>query len=170
MEMMMWTRLLLLLSSVLATTAALAQTANVDRIEIIEFGLYDLKTVNKVDAPAIASGTLATTEGKLTKRTTTIPARLGVAFGYTFKIYGSPQGAPVTLRDINIVPEPGLRNPKTGSPVYREESNYTRKIGDTVRSDYQLSYDWTLVPGKWVFQLWVGDRKMAEQIFTLVKE
>ncbi|HLH87249.1 MAG TPA: DUF3859 domain-containing protein [Xanthobacteraceae bacterium] len=162
--------ILLLLSSALSATGAFAQNAHVDRIEIVEYGLYDLKTIKKVDSPSIASGLLVVTEGSLMKQTTTIPAKLGVAFGYTVKIHGSPEGGTVTVRDINIVPEPGLHNPKTGHVVYREEATYTRKIGETFRSDYQLSYDWTLVPGKWVFQLWIDNRKMAEQIFTLVKD
>jgi hypothetical protein len=164
------TILSLLLSVALSATAASAQSAHVDRIEIVEFGLYDLKTIKKTDAPGIASGVLLATEGTLIERTTTIPAKRGVAFGYTVKIYGRPEGGTVTVRDINIVPEPGLRNPKTGNVIYREETAYTRKIGETYRSDYQLSYDWTLVPGKWVFQLWIDDRMMAEQIFTLVKD
>jgi hypothetical protein len=166
----MRTILSLLLASALSMIAATAQSAQVDRIEITEYGLYELKTVKKSDAPGVASGVLLITEGRLIKRTTTIPAKRGVAFGYTVRLYGSPEGATVTVRDVNIVPEPGLRNPKTGNAVYREEATYTRKIGETFRSDYQLSYDWTLVPGKWVFQLWVDDRKMAEQIFTLVEE
>jgi hypothetical protein len=169
-EILVRTILSLLLSIALSATAALAQSAHVDRIEIVEYGLYDLKTIKKAGSPGIASGVLLGTEGRLIERTTTIPARQGVAFGYTVKIYGSPEGGTVTVRDINIVPEPGLRNPKTGNVIYREEATYTRKIGETYRSDYQLSYDWTLLPGKWVFQLWIDDRKMAEQIFTLVKD
>jgi len=166
----MRTMLSLLLLGALSATAAFAQGAQVDRIEVVEYGLYDLKTVKKSDAPGVASGVLLQTEGRLIEKTTTIPAKRGVAFGYTVKLHGSPEGATVTVRDVNIVPDPGLRNPSRRGVTYFEEATYKRKIGETWRSDYQLAYDWALVPGKWVFQLWVGDRKMAEQIFVLVKE
>ncbi len=147
-----------------------ARAATVQRCEIVEYGLYDLKTEKRVNAPGVAAGSVAIRTGKLIKTTSVIPARLGTGFGYRFKLIGSPVGAKVTIKDINIVPEPGLRNPKTGNVIYREENVYTRKIGDTWRSDYQLNNEWMLLPGKWIFQIWVDDRKMCEQVFTLEKQ
>ena len=158
------------LAVAISITAAVAQAPRVERCDIIQFGIYNLKTVKKMQSSNIASGTFAETEGELVKSTAVIPARLGVAFGYEFKLVGSPVGAQVTVKDVNIVPEPGLRNPKTGDTVFREEATYTRRIGDTWRSDYQLNYDWTLLPGQWTFQIWVDERKVCEQIFTLEKE
>ena len=159
----------IVLSLDMATDLASAQT-RVRRCEIVEYGLYDLKTDKQLNAPGVAAGSVAVTTGKLIRTTTEIPARLGTGFGYRIKLIGSPVGATVKVKDINIVPEPGLRNPSTGNVLYREESDYTRKIGDTWRSDYQLNHEWTLLPGKWIFQIWVDDRKMCEQVFNLVKE
>ena len=161
--------LCLFLVTLLSAGAALAQTPRVDRIEITEFGIYELKQIETKDAPGVASGILKISNGRLIEQTATIPMRLGLSFGYSFRIVGSPARAMVTVRDVNIVPEPGLRNPKTDKVVYREEVEVEKPIGSVHRSDYTLCCDWTLVPGKWVFQLWIGDRKYAEQIFTLVK-
>lgn len=158
----------ILLSLDMANDTASAQT-RLRRCDVVEYGLYDLKTDKQMNAPGVAAGSVAVTTGTLIRTTTEIPARLGTGFGYKIKLVGDPVGATVTVRDINIVPEPGLRNPSTGNVLYREESVYQRKIGDTWRSDYQLNHEWTLLPGKWIFQIWVGDRKMCEQVFTLVQ-
>jgi hypothetical protein len=153
----------------MAVNLAAAET-RVRRCEVVEYGLYDLKTDRQINAPGVAAGSVAVTKGTLIRTTTEIPARLGTGFGYKIKLIGSPVGATVKVKDINIVPEPGLRNPSTGNVIYREESDYTRKIGDTWRSDYQLNHEWTLLPGKWIFQIWVDDRKMCEQVFNLQKQ
>jgi hypothetical protein len=150
--------------------AAAAQAPRVSGCEIVERGIYDLKTVKQVPSSSIASGTFVESKGKLVRSTSVIPARLGMAFGYQLKLVGSPVGASVTVNDVNIVPEPGLRNPKTGDTVFREEASYTRRIGDRWISDYQLNYGWTLLPGRWTFQIWVDGQKVCEQIFTLEKQ
>lgn len=146
-----------------------AQTPRVERIEITEFGIYELKRTDTLDAPGTSTGTLLETQGKLVQKTSIIPARLGISFGYSYRIIGSPANGRVTLKDVNIVPEPGLRNPKTRNIIFREEVQVVRTFKGVHRSDYSLGEEWTLLPGKWTFQLWLGDRKLAEQIFTLVK-
>jgi len=166
----MRTVLSLLLSMALLSSAASAQTPRVERIEITEFGIYQKKDTKTTDAPGTALGTYYyETEIQLIEATTTIPARPGITFGYRYKVIGSPANARVTVKDVNIVPPPGLRNPATGNTIYREEVQVVRTFGTIAHSDYTLGSDWTLLPGTWTFQLWVGDRKLAEQIFTLVK-
>ena len=160
----------IVLGIAISISAASAQARHVRGCEIVEFGIYDLKIVKQAPSTSIASGTFVETKGELVKSTSVIPARLGMAFGYQLKLVGSPVGASVTVNDVNIVPEPGLRNPKTGDTVFREEASYTRRIGDAWRSDYQLNYDWTLLPGRWTFQIWVDGQKVCEQIFTLEKQ
>jgi hypothetical protein len=154
----------------ISITAALAQTPHVRGCEIVEFGIYDLKTLKQIPSSSVASGTFVETKAELVKSTSVIPARLGMAFGYQLKLVGSPVGASVNVNDVNLVPEPGLRNPKTGDTVFREEASYTRRIGDRWISDYQLNYGWTLLPGRWTFQIWVDGQKVCEQIFTLEKQ
>ena len=154
----------------ISVSAALAQTPHVRGCEIVEFGIYELKVVKQAPSSGVASGTLVENKAELVKSTAVIPARLGIGFGYQLKLVGSPVGASVTVNDVNIVPEPGLRNPRTGDTVFREEASYTRRIGDTWISNYRLSYDWTLLPGRWTFQMWVDGQKVCEQIFTLEKQ
>jgi hypothetical protein len=158
-----------LLAAALSITVAHAQTPRVERIEITEFGIYDLKRTKTVDAPGTATGSMLETEGKLIQKTSVIPARLGISFGFSYRIIGSPANGRVTLKDVNIVPEPGLRNPKTRNIIFREEVAVVRTMRGVHRSDYSLGQEWTLLPGTWTFQLWLGDRKLAEQVFTLVK-
>src|SRR5262245_33942805 len=79
--------------------------------EITNVGIYEIKNQKATSAPGVATGNLMT-EGTLNliQSTSSIPARQGITFGYRYKLTGSPMGASVVVRDINIVPEPGLRN------------------------------------------------------------
>jgi hypothetical protein len=158
-----------LLGAMLSIAVAHAQTPRVERIEITEFGIYDLKRTKTIDAPGTASGSMLETEGKLVQRTSVIPARLGLSFGYSYRIIGSPANGRVTLKDVNIVPEPGLRNPQTRNIIFREEVQVESTFKGVLGSDYSLGEELTLLPGTWIFQLWLGNRKLAEQVFTLVK-
>ena len=164
----MRTALTLLLFTAFLSSATYAQTPRVERIEITEFGIYEKKDTKTTDSPGTALGILHETEIKLIQQTTTIPARPGITFGYRYKVIGRPANGKVTLKDVNIVPPPGLHNPATGNTFYRKEVQTVRSIGKIAHSDYTLGSD-NLLPGTWTFQLWVGDRKLAEQIFTLVK-
>ena len=165
---MMRTVFLLFLLAVCSINPAASQSPRVDRIEVTEFGIYDLKTVRKTTVSGTATGSYLVTEGKLTESTTTIPARPGISFGYSYRIIGTPANGQVKLKDVNIVPAPGLRNPRTGETIFREEVDVVKSVRGIHRSDYTLS-ETSLLPGTWTFQLWIGNRKMAEQTFLLVK-
>jgi hypothetical protein len=155
---------LLLLAAL--SNAAGAQT--VQRIEITEFGIYRSKTTEVVAAPGTATGTeWLVTDIKLVKQTTTVPARLGVEFGFRYKIIGRG-GASVRLKKLTLIPQPGIRNPKTGNTSVRSESFLDRKVGTTNYTSYGLDNSWEIVTGTWTIELWDGDRKLASKSFNVV--
>ena len=73
----------------------------------------------------------------------------------------------MTIREIVRFPPPGLRDPGRGKSFAWFEYDRVTKIGSGAFSTYGFDYDWEKVPGTWTFEYWYGDRKLAEQAFTV---
>jgi hypothetical protein len=146
------------------------QAPSVDRIEIVEKGLYRVETARATQAAGTATGVqdeLANV--KLVSDTTTIPARIGTSFGLRYRVVGGPNRASVKLTVIVRFPGEGLRNPKTGERTARDVTSWTRHIGGVTYNGYGFDEAWELVPGTWTYEIWHDGRKLAEQSFTVVK-
>jgi hypothetical protein len=100
--------------------------------------------------------------------TTTVPAQIGVHFGFRYRVNGNPPGEKVEIKKVTIFPPAGLKSPKSAQPLQRNEYTFVRSIGETRYTDYSFDSAWELVPGVWTMQLWYGDRKLAEKSFTVV--
>lgn len=148
--------------------AAQSQTARVDRVDIADYGLY---TAEVIRAERDAQGLLRSTSGNIqhTQSTRTVPAQLGVRFGFRFKVVGAPDGAEVRLREITTFPAGGLRKPGSSQPLTRSERMLTVKIGQTGYNAYKFDDPWELVPGVWTMELWHEGAKVASLAFTVVK-
>ncbi len=158
--------LLLLLA---LSVAAPAQTARLDRIEIMEAGIYRVEKTLSITDPAVPSGTRQQLAGaKLSKATTTIPAVIGTRFGFRFKLVGEPTGAPVGVKWIMRYPPPGIRDTRNQLQSSYEE-NIASAIGTEEYRDALFDDPGDLLPGTWTFEVWSGNQKMAEQKFTIVK-
>jgi hypothetical protein len=146
----------------------MAQAQTVDRIEILEYGTYDAKITNVEAAPGSATGHRSDiTEPVLISRTTTVSACLGVEFGLRYKILGYPEGAGIRLKKVTLVPPPGIRDPNTGNVRLRGEIIYPRHIGETNYIGWHFEDERELIPGTWMMEFWVGDRKLASQSFDV---
>jgi Domain of unknown function (DUF3859) len=147
-----------------------AQQPRVDRIDVIERGIYNAEVTKRVDAPGTPGGTISeVTNIRHVRTTTTIPAQLGVSFGYRYRIVGKPDGASVDLRFVTLIPVPGVRDPKTGNTILHGEYSRPRILGSESVRSYGLRQEWELVLGTWTLEVWQGDRKLASQSFTVVK-
>jgi len=154
----------------LVLMSAAAQAEDVQRIEIYDVGIYKSQITGHEEAPGTPAGYRNVVTGiELQQRTTTIPATSGTEFGFRYAIIGNPEGAAVNLRMVSHYPSPGLRNPKTGNAIMRGEYSVERKLGDKSWKSYLLEDDWELVPGTWTFEIWQGERKLAEQSFTVMR-
>ncbi len=154
---------LLLLAGI--SSAAGAQT--IQRIDIIEAGIYRSQRTEDRAAPGTATGNVhIVTDINLVQATTTVPARLGVQFGFRFKTAGQT-GEKVRLKVVKLIPQPGIRNPNTGNTTVRDESDWDRTVGSTGFHAYTFDYPWEIVTGTWTFEIWDGNRKLAEQQFTV---
>lgn len=103
---------------------------------------------------------------RLAVATTTIPIQQGVEFGITYRLAGTPD-ATVPVRTTIVFPPPGLMPP--GKPAVRQSDvGQMIKIGATAYRGFSFDEPFEKVPGQWIFQIWSGNRKLAEQSFTVV--
>ncbi len=148
-----------------------AQAPQIARIDVTEFGIYsaDRKEAGRNSADGIPQRAVANV--RLVQQTRIVPLRKGVHFGFRYSIVGSPDDAPMQLRMVTLYPPGGLHNPTARAPIQRSEFAVTRKIGEKYSSWHgvALDYDWALVPGDWTLEIWTGDRRLASEVFTLVK-
>jgi Domain of unknown function (DUF3859) len=149
-----------------ASYTAVAQV-QLKNVEVLDYGIYtvDVKSSRR-DSQGINEN--LSTNVRLAKATTTVPAEQGVEFGMRYKIDGAPIGVPVLLRELTIFPSPGLRPPTASQPIHDSRSTTKPKIGEVSYTGYRLDDPWELLPGIWVIQLWYGDRKVAQENFTVV--
>jgi hypothetical protein len=154
----------------LAPAVAHAQAPQIDRIDIVEYGIYTAKMTGERAAPNAVMGAVASLgDVQHAVTTRTIPAQQGVRFGFRYKIVGAPENARTLIHIVTIFPSPGLTNPATRKTASRSEYDATATIGGTEYQDYGLDNAWEVVPGRWTMQIWYQGRKLAEQTFTIGK-
>jgi hypothetical protein len=161
------TLFLLMLAAGLGSAAA--QDARIDRIQVIETGIFQAETTATEKTSGTATGTRHILKGTvLLKSTTRIEAKVGVHFGMQFWIFGRPNKAPVWLTSVTYYPPPGLKNPDTGTALRRGEHTLAATIGAVNYRGYVFEHDWELAPGPWSFELWYAGRVLAKQTFEVV--
>jgi Domain of unknown function (DUF3859) len=149
---------------------ACAQSGKIERIDIVESGIYRAATASIEHAPGTATGKRnILSDTKLVTSTTRIEAKIGVHFGMRYRIVGRPRNATIKLMSITQYPAPGLKNPKTESVQTRGEHSLLATIGQINYRGYVFEHDWEIVPGPWIFELWDGTRKLASQTFEITK-
>jgi hypothetical protein len=159
------TLLLLLISQ---SIGADAQAPKIDRIDVIEYGIY---TADEQSCNRNAQGVLTCdrTNMRHAVTTLTIPAQHGIHFGFRFKIVGAPDGAPVEVTGITNFPPAGLKSPGASAPLRNYQYTSTVKIGEIGYTDYAFDDPWELVPGPWTVEIWADHRRLAVENFTVVQ-
>ena len=153
-------------AGVLSTTSA-AHSPRIDNVTIFERGIYRAYTLGASDRSG-TMGPLQRVHGiRLIKSTTAVPARRGTRFGLRYLVNGNPRGETVELRMVTRFPESGVFDPHAGRRHYTHEYSMTATTGTAAYRDYHLDDDWEVEPGRWTFEFWLGDRKLAEQEFCL---
>ena len=145
------------------------QNVRVERVVVVEKGVYSTETVEKKSAQGTITGQVdIVREIKHLSNTTVIPANVGTEMGLRYRIVGSPQGAPIQLRVVFRLPKQGMVNPKTGVTHFKEEAWYDRKVGFVYYDGYLIGAN--AVPVTWVFEFWYNGQMLGEQTFTVVKQ
>jgi Domain of unknown function (DUF3859) len=172
----------------------IARAQAVQAVEITEFGIYTTERPTSSAAPGTATGRIDEVSNiKLVQSTATIPARVGVEFGFRYKIVGQPGAVPppqagssilgiqltappppppipsVNLKYVTRIPKPGMRNPETGNVTLTNVFYQEHKIGEELYRLHRLTERWEVVPGTWTLEIWDGERKLSSQDFLLKK-
>jgi Domain of unknown function (DUF3859) len=159
---------LALLFFVLAMATSQGQEVTIDRVDVVESGIYKIRKVDRVQAPNTASGVVTpATDRELLRSTTTVPAKLGTSFGVRFNVIGKPRGTKTKITFITTYPAQGLRNPDTGKTAYRSEFEWEIEIGKRDGRTYTFDNAWEVVPGEWALEFWYQGRKLGGQTFTV---
>lgn len=142
-----------------------AETARIQGVDIIEYGIYEATTQSKkrdysLNIPTNILGNL-----KCIRKTSFIPAGLGTRFGFRFLIKGTPKKEMIPI--LFKIQYPGLKHPGTGKIVYNDETYREVAIGHPDYVGHTFDREWTLVPGKWSFQIFYRGQKLAEKNFTV---
>jgi len=139
----------------------------VEQLEVTDYGIY---TANKTASVTNDKGLTHNTVNNIQyiAATRTIRAHPGIKFGFRYMILGRPEDARVTIRQVTLFPPQGITSPKTGL-LHDHSFSAVYRIGMSgIFAGYDVDEPWELVPGKWTIQLWVDDRKLAEESFALV--
>ena len=156
---------------VLLSSPIFAQLPHVDRLTVVEYGIYTTTTDRVAPAPD-APGLTIRYKSNIRHAATTreIPAQPGVEFGFKFDVVGSPAGAKVPLHVVAIFPPPGLIDASSNKSFSTAEYDRTDAIGPGGYLSYSFDHDWELVPGVWTFQIWNQGRMLVEEKFKVVNK
>jgi hypothetical protein len=130
---------------------------------LVDFGIYQIQSTGKVQKAEGAWEVVPSTQ--LVEKTTSIPARLNTNFGIRYSVTGLPKGAPV---DITIqVTHPAITNPKTGKAKTVEKYTLPLRIGVTDYRGVTFKSPADMVPGPWVFEIFVGKDILLKKKFEV---
>ena len=154
--------------SAVGVSGASAQAARIERVDIVEYGIY---TVNEANCHRDDQGIQRCDRSDVRHAATTwtIPAQHGVEFGLKYRVVGAPKHAQVTLKRDWLLPPPGFLAPNKPA-VTRLDRTDTVSVGDVTYVSYGFDDPWELVPGPWILEIWDGHRKLTSQTFTVVKQ
>lgn len=157
-------------AAIFALLACLSAATAADPLQatIVERGIYKLETGERSRQ---SSGVMTTQVSNICHvvSTTRIPARLKLWFGFRFRIDGPPPDTVVPLRLVTHFPR-AARPPRTAKPITAYERPLNAPVGLALFTGYGFDEDWEFMAGTWVFEIFDGDRKLAEQRFTVIED
>lgn len=156
--------LLLGLLCTLAAAAALAQSEPAYRAQILQKGIFEAETVGQPSA----DGLWRVQNARLIEATSNIPLRRNLRFGLKYVlIASSTDRRQVLIELVTRFPAPGLTTPNSSVPQLESRRHLEIPTGAVRFRNFQFVEDEELIPGKWVFEFWVGGRKIAEEVFCV---
>jgi hypothetical protein len=158
----------ILLGLIAAISHPPTQLPRVERLDIHDYGIYAAaeQSCHRNDQGILLCDR---TDVRHTETTLTVPARLGVHFGFRYKIVGAPDEATVRITGVIRFPSPGLQQPDAAAPIMKYEYQDNEQIGQIGYIDYAFDDPWELVPGSWSVEVWIDGERMAAQTFTVVR-
>jgi hypothetical protein len=154
----------------LVLAASPVQAQQVERIDIVEWGIYQHDVRGEIPAPEAPAGKRNVIDNvRLQQATTTVPALVGMKFGYRFRVVGSSPGALVRLEYVVRFPKQGLTNPAKAKTFATSQYHSHAAVGEVAYRGYSFDYDWEVETGPWHLEIWHEGRKLAEKIFMVTR-
>lgn len=148
-----------------------AQTPAVERIDVIDPGIYVSESIQvKKDSDAASGEVFYAKVVRLVEKTTTVDAKIGVGFGFKFNVVGQSPSGRAQLTSIIIYPAPGVKNPTTGETTPREVIVRSPALNSPeAYAGFSFEHEWEIVTGTWIFEIWDKERKLVSQSFQVVR-
>ena len=138
--------------------SATSIAAEVNSIDIIDYGLYKTTFAHWQQAPDTHRGEIQIVGGKeLIKRTKIIPAEGGAEFGIRYVVNGQDEGGQVDL--LVKISHSELQS--------SDEWVTSRQIGTPSFDGWKFDSSSEVVPGKLTIELFHQGTKLAEKTFTI---
>ncbi len=150
----------------LSTAAA---QVRIDGADVLETGLYKLGDTKTIEDRTISTGQRTESKTTLVRSTTLIQPKGPTVFGLELVVRGRPNGQTAQVQVVWRYPEPGIRNPDTGTTKFTDQYMTQVEIGARQTYYWNMEDDWQMVPGEWIFELRNGNRTLVRQSFTLEK-
>lgn len=93
-----------------------------------------------------------------------IPGELGIQFGYQYVINTAPKGGRMLVTEVITFPEGGLQRPR-GRLYTESRDTYEITIGEPTVFGYAFDYEWEIVPGEWVFEVYYKNAPIVRKRF-----
>lgn len=171
-------RFLAILAMLLVSSCATDQETAVNNIEITGFGIFEYNSVRiESDETSTVGAKLGAAKGlQFSSQTTRIPIRPGLAYGVRFVVHGNPPDATVDIRVVLRSTEACVLR-DTGQVVHHNDSVLKVRIGEPRHiggrfpvSEKENHCIGEPQPGTDTFELYHGDRKLAEKAFEIIKQ
>jgi hypothetical protein len=138
--------------------AATSIAAEVNSIDIIDYGLYKTTFAHWQEAPDTHRGEIQIVgEKELVRRTRIVPGKGGTEFGIRYVVNGQDEGGQVDL----------LVKVSHSKMDSSEEWVTSRQIGAPSFDGWKFDSNSEIVPGKLTIELFYQGTKLAEKTFTV---
>ncbi|OGX37202.1 MAG: hypothetical protein A3G91_05555 [Omnitrophica WOR_2 bacterium RIFCSPLOWO2_12_FULL_50_9] len=154
-------------------TPVVDKSPHIDGAEILQMGRVtpeSVKAKNKEEYPGQRMKDLCPflKEKEWVEETDAVTAALKTAFGFAFKVSGTPKEGLVFL--FGKIIHPPLVNPETGETMTEDDFSFLLKFGEPGIIGWTFNGEWEIVPGPWTFQVIDSSQKVIlEKTFNVVK-
>ena len=134
--------------------------------KILDYGIYTQKTestVNEASTPSTKRDVI--NDVTFIEKTTRIPAKKDVCFGFRFIIEGKPSESDIVIVKKMIHPPIS----EAGRTYTSHEYELTYTLGTEHTTGFTFGSDYLMVPGEWTMQIFSQGKKLLEQTFTVYK-
>jgi hypothetical protein len=168
MSLWRWSLGVLAALTLCAVGGASAQQGRLERIEILQSGLYTGSIVRQESSLGTPTGkAVIIDKPSFYSDAARVPALAGIRFGFQYRLVGSPPGRDVPLRGVWHIPAPGITNPVSGNTYRQSARDFTAPIGDTQIHGYGFDQPWEIVEGDWILEIWHANRLLASRTFLV---